>query len=50
MNEWTDEFISNAQRELVDTVRDWKYEYCADDREFSNALVDDSEAQPTSAY
>ena len=32
MNEWTDEFISNAQVELVSMVDDWKYDYGADDK------------------
>ena len=27
MNEWTDEFITRAQHELISTVDDWKYEY-----------------------
>ena len=33
MNEWTDEFISHAQVELVSMVKDWKYDYGADDKE-----------------
>ena len=32
MNEWTDEFISQAQHELMSTVDDWKYEYGMSDR------------------
>ena len=32
MQEWTDEFITNAQYELLSLVQDWKYDYGADDR------------------
>lgn len=32
MEEWTDEFITNAQHELKGMVDDWKYDYGADDR------------------
>ena len=32
MQEWTDEFITNAQHELVGMVKDWKYDYGADDK------------------
>ena len=32
MEEWTDEFITHAQRELTGMVDDWKYDYGADDR------------------
>ncbi len=30
--EWTDEFITNAQHELTAMVKDWKYDYGADDK------------------
>ena len=30
--EWTDEFIANAQYELTAMVKDWKYDYGADDK------------------
>jgi hypothetical protein len=30
--EWTDEFIANAQHELTAMVKDWKYDYGADDK------------------
>ena len=30
MEEWTDEFITNAQQELTAMVEDWKYDYGAD--------------------
>ena len=32
MREWTDEFITDAQQELVGMVKDWKYDYGADDK------------------
>lgn len=31
MDEWTDEFIANAQQELVGMVKDWQYDCGADD-------------------
>ena len=39
MNEWTDEFISQAQHELISTVDDWKYEYGMSDRACSTMLL-----------
>ena len=39
MEEWTEEFITNSQRELVAMVNDWKYDYGADDRECSTMLL-----------
>ena len=39
MQEWTDEFISNAQQELVGMVKDWKYDYGADDKACSAMLL-----------
>ena len=30
--EWTDEFITNAQQELTAMVKDWQYDYGADDK------------------
>jgi hypothetical protein len=38
MHEWTDAYITNALQELVGMVKDWKYEYGADDRECSVTL------------
>ena len=39
MQEWTDEFITNAQQELTAMVKDWKYDYGADDRACSAMLL-----------
>ena len=39
MQEWTDEFITNAQHELVGMVEDWKYDYGADDKACSAMLL-----------
>ena len=39
MREWTDEFITDAQQELVGMVKDWKYDYCADDKACSAMLL-----------
>ena len=39
MREWTDEFITDAQQELVGMVKDWKYEYGADDKACSAMLL-----------
>lgn len=39
MEEWTDEFITNAQQELVIMVKDWKYDYGADDKACSAMLL-----------
>ena len=39
MHEWTDEFIANAQQELVVMVKDWQYDYGADKRACSAMLL-----------
>ena len=39
MQEWTDAFITNAQQELVGMVKDWKYDYGADDKACSAMLL-----------
>ena len=39
MHEWTDEFIANAQQELVGMVQDWQYDYGADNRACSTMLL-----------
>ncbi len=39
MQEWTDEFITQAQQELVSMVKDWKYDYGADDKACSAMLL-----------
>ena len=39
MREWTDEFITDAQQELVGMVEDWKYDYGADDKACSAMLL-----------
>ena len=39
MQEWTDAFITNAQHELVSMVKDWKYDYGADDKACSAMLL-----------
>jgi len=39
LEEWTEEFITNSQRELVAMVNDWKYDYGANDRECSTMLL-----------
>lgn len=39
MQEWTDDFITNAQQDLVAMVKDWKYDYGADDRHCSAMLL-----------
>ena len=39
MGEWTDEFITHAQQELIALVEDWKYDYGADDRICSTMLL-----------
>ena len=35
----TDEFITDAQQELVGMVKDWKYDYGADDKACSAMLL-----------
>ena len=39
MQEWTDDFITNAQQDLVAMVKDWKYDYGAEDRHCSAMLL-----------
>ena len=39
MREWTDEFITDPQQELVGMVKDWKYDYGADDKACSAMLL-----------
>ena len=39
MQEWTDAFITNAQHELVGMIKDWKYDYGADDKACSAMLL-----------
>ena len=39
MREWTDEVITDAQQELVGMVKDWKYDYGADDKACSAMLL-----------
>ena len=39
MREWTDEFITDAQQELVGMVKDLKYDYGADDKACSAMLL-----------
>ena len=39
VQEWTDEFITNAQHELVALVKDWKYDYGTDDRSCAAMLL-----------
>ena len=33
MEEWTDDFIRNAQKELMAMVKDWQYDYGASDEQ-----------------
>ena len=39
MNEWTDEFITHAQGELVAMVEDWKYDYGVSDQSCITMLL-----------
>ena len=39
MLEWSDAFITNAQLELVGMIKDWKYDYGADDKACSAMLL-----------
>ncbi len=39
MQEWTDEFITNSQHELIGMVKDWKYDYGADNKACSAMLL-----------
>ena len=38
VQEWNDEFITQAQHELKGMVADWKYDYGVSDRECSAML------------
>lgn len=39
MEEWTDEFIRQAQQELVAMAKDWQYDYGPSDDECSAILM-----------
>ena len=39
MQEWNDEFITQAQVELKGIVADWKYDYGVSDRDCSAMLL-----------
>ena len=39
MEEWTDEFIQNAQQELVAMVKDWQFDYGPSDDECAAMLL-----------
>ena len=39
VQEWSDEFITQAQHELMGMVSDWKYDYGVSDRECSAMLL-----------
>ena len=39
MQEWNDEFITQAQVELKEMVADWKYDYGVSDRDCSAMLL-----------
>ena len=39
VQEWNDEFITQAQHELKGMVADWKYDYGVSDRECSAMLL-----------
>ena len=39
MQEWNDEFITQAQHELKGMVADWKYDYGVSDRDSSAMLL-----------
>ena len=39
MQEWTDEFITTAQQELVGMVDDWQYDYGADNKACTAMLL-----------
>ena len=39
MEEWTGEFIEKAQRELIEIVDDWKYDYGASNQECATMLL-----------
>ena len=39
VQEWNDEFITQAQHELKSMVADWKYDYGVSDRDCSTLLL-----------
>ena len=39
VQEWNDEFITQAQHELKGMVADWKYDYGVSDRDYSALLL-----------
>ena len=39
VQEWNDEFITQAQNELNEMVADWKYDYGISDRDCSAMLL-----------
>ena len=39
VQEWNDEFITQAQHELKGMVADWKYDYVVSDRDCSAMLL-----------
>jgi len=39
MEEWTDDFIRNAQQELMAMVKDWQYDFGATDHECAAMLL-----------
>jgi len=39
MEEWTDDFIRNAQQELMAMVKDWQYDFGATDYECAAMLL-----------
>ena len=39
MQEWNDEFIAQAQHELMGMLADWKYDFGVSDRDFSTMLL-----------
>ena len=39
MQEWSDEFVTQAQHELTSMVTDWKYDYGVSDRDCSAMLL-----------
>ena len=39
VQEWSDEFVTQAQHELTSMVTDWKYDYGVSDRDCSAMLL-----------
>ena len=39
MQEWNDEFVTQAQHELTSMVTEWKYDYGVSDRDCSAMLL-----------